>query len=91
MSLRTEYGAWHTKYHELDASYDDTSSVWYTWVRSAIGEVRGLRTLEVARGRGGFVRALARDGVRAGFFDSSPAKREAAFASVRIQRCICSG
>jgi hypothetical protein len=47
MSLRTEYDVWHDKNHELSPSYDDTSSPWYTWVRAAIGEVHGLRTLEV--------------------------------------------
>src|SRR5208282_2770081 len=73
MSLRTEYDVWHSKYHELDTSYDDTSSPWYIWVRSVIGEVRGLRTLEVACGRGGFVRALARNGARAYGLDFSMA------------------
>lgn len=73
MSLRTAYDAWHSKYHELDTSYDDTSSPWYTWVRSVIGEVRGLRTLEVACGRGGFVRALTRDGAQACGLDFSMA------------------
>ncbi len=73
MSLRTEYDAWHNKYHELDPFYDDTSSPWYSWVRTAIGEVHGLRTLEVACGRGGFVRALARNGAQAFGLDFSMA------------------
>ncbi len=73
MSLRTEYDVWHNKYHELDPSYDDTSSPWYTWVRAAIGEVHGLRTLEVACGRGGFVRALVRNGAQAWGLDFSMA------------------
>ena len=73
MSLRTEYDVWHTKYHGLDPSYDDTSSPWYSWVRAAIGEVDGLRTLEVACGRGGFVRALARKGALAYGLDFSMA------------------
>jgi ubiquinone/menaquinone biosynthesis C-methylase UbiE len=42
-------------------------------VRSAIGEVRGLRTLEVACGRGGFVRALASNGAQACGLDLSMA------------------
>ncbi|MFI5096529.1 MAG: class I SAM-dependent methyltransferase [Candidatus Acidiferrales bacterium] len=71
MSLRTEYDVWHSKYHGLDPSYDDTSSPWYAWAREEIGEVRGLRTLEVACGRGGFVRALARNGARACGLDFS--------------------
>ncbi len=73
MSLRTEYEVWHSKYHELNTSYDDTSSPWYTWVRSVINEVRGLRTLEVACGRGGFVRALACNGAQACGLDFSMA------------------
>jgi ubiquinone/menaquinone biosynthesis C-methylase UbiE len=73
MSLRTEYEVWHSKYHELNSSYDDTSSPWYRWVRSVIGEVRSLRTLEVACGRGGFVRALARNGAQASGLDFSMA------------------
>jgi ubiquinone/menaquinone biosynthesis C-methylase UbiE len=59
MSLRTDYDIWHSKYHQLDPSYDDTSTPWYQWVAGNIGDVRGLRTLEVACGRGGFVRKLA--------------------------------
>lgn len=60
MTLRADYDAWHRKYHELDTSYDDTSSPWYQWVAESIGNVSGLRTLEVACGRGGFVTKLAR-------------------------------
>lgn len=60
MSLRTDYDIWHSKYHYLDPSYDDTSTPWYQWVAKTIGSVSGLRTLEVACGRGGFVRKLAR-------------------------------
>jgi len=60
MSLRTDYDVWHSKYHEANTSYDDTSSPWYQWVAQSIGDVSGLRTLEVACGRGGFVRKLAR-------------------------------
>lgn len=60
MSLRTDYDAWHTRYHNLDTSYDDTSSPWYQWVAKSIGDVSSMRTLEVACGRGGFVGKLAR-------------------------------
>lgn len=73
MSLRTEYDAWHTKYHELDTDHDDTSSPWYKWVAQNIVDVRGLRTLEVACGRGGFVRLLARKGADAIGLDFSHA------------------
>jgi ubiquinone/menaquinone biosynthesis C-methylase UbiE len=60
MSLHTEYDAWHSKYHDLDPSHDDTATPWYQWVAQSIGKVDDLRTLEVACGRGGFVRRLAR-------------------------------
>jgi ubiquinone/menaquinone biosynthesis C-methylase UbiE len=60
MSLRTDYDIWHSKYHQVDPSYDDTSTPWYKWVAQSVGSVDGLRTLEVACGRGGFVRKLAR-------------------------------
>jgi len=60
MSLRADYDIWHDKYHQLDPSYDDTSTPWYQWVSDTIGSVQGLKTLEVACGRGGFVRKLAR-------------------------------
>jgi ubiquinone/menaquinone biosynthesis C-methylase UbiE len=73
MSLQTEYDAWHTRYHELNPEYDDTSSPWYKWVAQSMIDVRGLRTLEVACGRGGFVRALARKGADAVGLDFSRA------------------
>ncbi|MGB7436230.1 MAG: class I SAM-dependent methyltransferase [Candidatus Acidiferrum sp.] len=60
MSLRTEYDTWHKKYHDANPFYDDTSTPWYQWVAGSIGNVDGLRTLEVACGRGGLVRKLAR-------------------------------
>jgi ubiquinone/menaquinone biosynthesis C-methylase UbiE len=73
LSLQTEYDAWHTRYHELNSEYDDTSSPWYTWIAQNMIEVRGLRTLEVACGRGGFVRLLARKGAYAVGLDFSRA------------------
>lgn len=60
MSLQSDYDAWHSKHHEENTSYDDTSTPWYQWVAQFIGDVSRLRTLEVACGRGGFVRKLAR-------------------------------
>ncbi len=71
MSLRTDYDIWHSRYHELDTSYDDTSSPWYQWVRESMDSAQGLRTLEVACGRGGFVRALSRKGAQAYGLDFS--------------------
>jgi ubiquinone/menaquinone biosynthesis C-methylase UbiE len=73
MSLQIEYDAWHTRYHELNTGYDDTSTPWYMWVAQRMIDVRGLRTLEVACGRGGFVRALARKGADAVGLDFSRA------------------
>ena len=54
MSLRADYDIWHAKYHRLDSSFDDTSTPWYHWVAGTMGSVQGLKTLEVACGRGGF-------------------------------------
>jgi ubiquinone/menaquinone biosynthesis C-methylase UbiE len=71
MSLHVEYDAWHGKYHDLNPDYDDTSSPWYQWVAQQMIDVKGLRTLEVACGRGGFVRFLARKGADAVGLDFS--------------------
>jgi len=60
MNLRTGYDDWYTGVHNRDNSIDDTSTPWYQWVTHSICDVSGLRTLEVACGRGGFVRRLAR-------------------------------
>jgi ubiquinone/menaquinone biosynthesis C-methylase UbiE len=62
VSLRTEYDTWHQRVHESDTEHEDASSPWYHLVREQIGSVQGLRVLEVACGRGGFVRELARNG-----------------------------
>src|ERR1700692_24999 len=79
MSLRTEYDAWHTRYNDLNSEYDDTSAPWYQWVAQNMIDVQGLRTLEVACGRGGFVRMLARMGADAVGLDFS-------WAAVKIGR-----
>jgi ubiquinone/menaquinone biosynthesis C-methylase UbiE len=62
MSLRTAYDTWHQRIYDADPSHEDASSPWYQLVREYIGDVAGLRVLEVACGRGGFVRQLARAG-----------------------------
>jgi 2-polyprenyl-3-methyl-5-hydroxy-6-metoxy-1,4-benzoquinol methylase len=59
MSLQTEYDAWHQRIHDADPGHEDASSPWYQLVGEYIGSVTGLRILEVACGRGGFVRQLA--------------------------------
>jgi ubiquinone/menaquinone biosynthesis C-methylase UbiE len=64
MSLRTEYDVWHQRVFEADPEHEDASSPWYQLVREKIGNVVGLQVLEVACGRGGFVRELARAGAR---------------------------
>jgi ubiquinone/menaquinone biosynthesis C-methylase UbiE len=62
MTLRTDYDAWHERVFESNREHEDASSPWYQLVREKIGGVAGLRVLEVACGRGGFVRELARSG-----------------------------
>src|SRR5258708_6379148 len=76
MSLHVEYDAWHTRYHDLNPEHDDTSSPWYQWVAQQLIDVNGLRTLEVACGRGGFVRLLARNGADAIGLDFSRAAQK---------------
>jgi demethylmenaquinone methyltransferase/2-methoxy-6-polyprenyl-1,4-benzoquinol methylase len=71
VSLRTEYDAWHQRVYESDPEHEDASSPWYDLVRNAIGPVVGLQILEVACGRGGFVRELARAGARVAGCDFS--------------------
>ena len=62
LNLRTEYDAWHKRVFDSDPEHEDASSPWYSLVREVLGPVDGLRVLEVACGRGGFVRELARAG-----------------------------
>lgn len=62
MTLRTEYDVWHQRVFEEDPAHEDASSPWYQLVREKIGSVAGLRVLEVACGRGGFVRELVHNG-----------------------------
>jgi SAM-dependent methyltransferase len=62
MSLRAEYDFWHRRVYDVDREHEDGSSPWYQLVREAIGEVTRLHILEVACGRGGFVRELTRGG-----------------------------
>jgi ubiquinone/menaquinone biosynthesis C-methylase UbiE len=57
--LRDEYEVWHQRIHEANPNHDDASSPWYRLVREYVGTVTGLRVLEVACGRGGFLMELA--------------------------------
>jgi ubiquinone/menaquinone biosynthesis C-methylase UbiE len=62
MNLRTAYDVWHQRVFESAPEHEDASSPWYQLVRERLGPVAGLRILEVACGRGGFVHELARAG-----------------------------
>jgi len=62
MSLRTAYDTWHARIYGADPEHEDASSPWYRLVREQIRDVTGLHILEVACGRGGFARELARCG-----------------------------
>ena len=64
MSLRTDYDTWHQRVFDSEPEHEDADSPWYQLVREKIGSVQGLRVLEVACGRGGFVRELARAGAQ---------------------------
>ncbi len=64
MSLRSEYDLWHEKIYREDREHNDASSPWYQLVREQVGSVAGLRILEVACGRGGFLKELAKSGAR---------------------------
>src|SRR6266404_2045743 len=59
MNLRSEYDAWHSRNFRADPENEDAASPWYRLVREQIRDVAGQRILEVACGRGGFVRELA--------------------------------
>jgi SAM-dependent methyltransferase len=83
MTLRTDYDTWHQRVLESNADHEDASSPWYQLVRERIGEVSGLRILEVACGRGGFVRELAKRGARVAGCDFSFAALQAASKRIR--------
>src|SRR5712692_1987457 len=62
MSLQTEYDIWHQRVFDADPGHADESSPWYRLVLEYLGPVEGRRILEVACGRGGFVRHLTSRG-----------------------------
>jgi ubiquinone/menaquinone biosynthesis C-methylase UbiE len=64
LSLRNDYDHWHQRVFESEPDHEDASSPWYRLVREQIGPVKDLRILEVACGRAGFVRELARAGAQ---------------------------
>lgn len=62
VNLQSEYDIWHQRIYDAGPDHDDASSPWYRLVVEYLGEVRGLHILEVACGRGGFVRQMAQGG-----------------------------
>jgi ubiquinone/menaquinone biosynthesis C-methylase UbiE len=88
MSLRSDYDLWHSRNQNLDPAHDDGSSPWYAWVREVLPDVKGLRILEVACGRGGFVSSLARSGALAYGMDFSFAAIQVAKQKTSSENCV---
>jgi ubiquinone/menaquinone biosynthesis C-methylase UbiE len=86
MSLRTEYDIWHERIFNDDPQHEDASSPWYQLVREQIGNVTGLRILEVACGRGGFVKELAQSGAHVTGCDFSLAALRVGQEKLRMPR-----
>ncbi len=89
MSLRTEYDVWHQRIFESDPEHEDATSPWYELVREQIGSTAGLRVLELACGRGGLVRELARSGAHVTGCDFSFSALRA--ANTKLQATAGSG
>jgi len=85
MSLRTDYDVWHERVFNSDPEHEDESSPWYELVREQIGSVTGLRILEVACGRGGFVKELSRNGAHVTGCDFSLAALRVGQEKLRAQ------
>lgn len=83
MSLRAEYDVWHQRVLESNPAHEDASSPWYQLVREQIADVSGRRILEVACGRGGYVRELARAGAHVTGCDFSFAALSAGIAKLQ--------
>ena len=71
MSLRSDYDVWHNRNQHLYPAHDDSSSPWYALLKERLPDVRGLHVLEVACGRGGFLKYLAQQGAIACGMDFS--------------------
>lgn len=78
MGLRSAYDNWHQSIYDADPEHEDAASPWYKLVCEYIGNVAGVHVLEVACGRGGFVRQMAREGARIVGCDFSSAALRAA-------------
>lgn len=88
MSLQSDYDVWHQRAYDASPDHEDASSPWYGLVREYLGGIAGggiagLRILEVACGRGGFVRELARAGAHVTGCDFSSAALRAASTKLR--------
>ena len=96
MSLRSDYDIWHTRNQNLGPAHDDSSSPWYVWLKQSLPNVHGLRVLEVACGRGGFLKYLAHQGALACGMDFSfaavqVARRKIMGESVPLAACVIQG
>jgi ubiquinone/menaquinone biosynthesis C-methylase UbiE len=82
--FRDEYDIWHERIYDADPGHEDASSPWYQLVREYLGTVTGLRVLEVACGRGGFLRDMAVAGACVTGCDFSFAALRVAATRLRI-------
>ena len=62
MNLSKAYDQWHERVFDSCPGHPDESSPWYSLVLEHMVPVAGKRVLEVACGRGGFVKLLASRG-----------------------------
>jgi ubiquinone/menaquinone biosynthesis C-methylase UbiE len=62
VNLSTAYDRWHQRVYDLCPEHADESSPWYALVLEYLAPLQGKRVLEVACGRGGFVKLLASRG-----------------------------
>jgi len=86
VSLRTAYDRWHQRNYDAGPDHDDASSPWYQLVREYLGDIAGLRVLEIACGRGGFVRQMANCGAIVTGCDFSLAALQIAHDKIRLAR-----
>lgn len=65
MNLAREYDQWHEHSSRADTENPDGASPWYRLVLDYLPPIQGKRVLEVACGRGDFLRVLAARGAMA--------------------------
>lgn len=80
MNLAREYDKWHERVFDSDPAHEDANTPWYELVCEYLPPLEGKSVLEIACGRGGFVRMLAGMGawVCGGDFSHSALKIAAA-------------